>query len=148
MLLQLPLASIRVGQPNSGTAWPLLVEHQKSLDYTKLSIMINSFLKCSQAATKCIDKSTVQKLLGIAQSDHEKQFICYAVFKASGITPTQARKQFGFENMTEKAQQVEACINSVRAIREAIDDLAKTQDEALLATFGIAPDNTAMSSNS
>ena len=83
MLLQLPLASIRVGQPNSGTAYTLLVEHQKSLDYNKFSIMINSLLKCSQAATKCIDKSTVQKLLGIVQSDHKRQCIRYAVFKAS-----------------------------------------------------------------
>ncbi|XP_065884820.1 uncharacterized protein [Dysidea avara] len=50
--------------------------------------------------------------------------------------------------MTEKAQQEEACINSVRAIREAIDDLAKTQDEALLATFGTSPDDNAISSDS
>ena len=95
-----------------------------------------------------IDKSTVQKLLGIAQSDHERQYIRYAVFTASGVTPTQARKQFGFDNMTEKARQVEACINSVRAIREAIDELAKIQDETLLATFGISPDETTVSSDS
>ena len=44
MLLQLPLASIRVGQPNSGTAFTLLVEHQQSVDYDKLSVMINSLL--------------------------------------------------------------------------------------------------------
>lgn len=122
----------------------LLVERQNSLDYEKFSVMINFLLKCSSASTKPIDKSTVQKLLGIAQSDHERQCIHFA----SGITPTQARKQFGFENMNEKAQHVEACIYSVRVIREAIDDLAKTQDEGLLGSFGITPDDATISSDS
>ena len=140
-MLQLPLASIRIGLPSSGRAYTLLVEHQHSLDYEKLSLMINSLLGCSKSPSVIIDKSTVKKLLGIAQSDHERQCIRYAVFKASGVTLTQARKKFGFENMGKKAQHVEVCINSNRAIREAIDDLATTEDEALLASFGIFPDN-------
>ena len=72
-LLQLPLASIRIGEPFSGTVFTLLVEHQRILEYEKLSIMINSLLSCSKSSTVKIDKSTVQKLLGIAQSDHEKE---------------------------------------------------------------------------
>ena len=105
--------------------------------------MINSLLSCSKSSTVKIDKSTVQKLLGIAQSDHEKECTRYAVFKASVVTSTPARKLFGFENIARKAHHVEACINSVGAIREAIDDLATytTEDEALLASFGILPDN-------
>ena len=67
--------------------------------------------------------------------------IRYAVLKASVVTSTQARKLFGFENIARKAHHVEACINSVRAIRKAIDDLATTEDEAILASFGILPDN-------
>ena len=147
-LLQLPIASIRIGQAASGTAFTILMEYHQSVQYDKLSAMISSLLKRPQATTASIDKSTVQSLLGIAQSDHERQCIRYAVYKASGVTPTQARKQFGFDNMTEKAHQVESCIDSVRAIREAIDDLATTQDEALLATFGIGPDDSAVSSES
>ena len=105
-------------------------------------------LGCSKSPNVIIDKSTVKKLLEIAQSDHERQCIRYAVFKASGVTLTQARKKFGFENMGKKAQHVKVCINSNRAIREAIDDLATTEDEALLASFGIFPDNNIMTSDS
>ena len=86
----MPLASIRIGEPFSGTAFTLLVEHQRFLEYEKLSIMINSLLSCSKSSTVKIDKSTVQKLLGIAQSDYEKECTRYAVFKASVVTSTQA----------------------------------------------------------
>lgn len=147
-LLQLPLASIRVGLPSSGTACTLLVEHQHSLDYEKLSLMINSLLACSKSPNVIIDKSAIKKLLGIAQFDHEQQCIRYAVFKASGATSTQARKKFGFENMGKKAQHVEACINSIRVIREATDNLATTEDEALLVSFGIPLDDNIMISGS
>ena len=50
--------------------------------------------------------------------------------------------------MGKKAQHVEPCINSIRVIREAIDDLATTEDEALLVSFGIPLDDNIMISGS
>ena len=52
MLLQLPLVPITIGQPNSGAAFTLLVEHQQFLNYDKLSVML---LKCSRATTERIN---------------------------------------------------------------------------------------------
>ena len=53
------------------------------------------------------------------------------------MTPTQARHQNGFQDIASHASAVEGTIVEAKRIREAIDDLAHVQNNALLATFGI-----------
>ena len=43
-----------------------------------------------------IDKDKIKSLLGLATSDRERELIRYSVLKASYLTQTGARKQFGF----------------------------------------------------
>ena len=76
-------------------------------------------------------------ILTLPQSNRERETIRYAVYKASGVTPNQAHKHFGFDNISSRALEVEKCIAETQEIRAAIDDLAYTQDKALLATYGI-----------
>lgn len=92
-----------------------------------------------------VEKSEVKALLGLAQSDREKEVIRYSVFKASGLTPTAARKQFGFERMHERSERVQECIQEAQNIREAIDKLAAVQDHALLMSMGFSAPSTSES---
>lgn len=59
------------------------------------------------------------------------------MYKASGISQTQARQLYGFENMNSKVFEVEQSLLEAQEIDEAIDNLAHVQDEAFLATFGV-----------
>ena len=78
----------------------------------------------------------MKALLGLAQSDRERELIRYSVFKASGVSSTTARKSFGFEQMNHRAKCVESALEEARCIHEAVEDLARTQDKALLLAMG------------
>ena len=79
----------------------------------------------------------VKMLLSIAQSDRERKCVCYAIYKASGMTPTVVRRVYGFENMQLRSANVEKAVLEIQNIREAISDLASVEDESLLVRFGI-----------
>ena len=68
------------------------------------------------------------------------QCVRYAVFRASGVSATQARKQFGFEKMLERSKRVEACIDHAQYIRKSIDQLAMSKERSVLLSLGINPD--------
>jgi len=93
-------------------------------------------------------KSAVKLLLSIAQSDREWECIRVAIYKASGITPTEARRKFGFQNMETHASAVDKATQEAEIVSKATDDLAKIQDKALPATFGIEPASESDSSES
>ena len=103
---------------------------------------VHCILTEARSRGKCVavmEKSEVKALLGLAQSDHERELIRYSVFKSSGLTPTTARKQFGFERTQERSEHVQECIQEAQNIREAIiDKLTAVQDEALLASMGFS----------
>lgn len=67
------------------------------------------------------------------QREHQSH---YSVFKASGLTLTAARKQFGFDGMQERSKHVQECNQEAQDIREAVDKLAHVQNKALLMTMG------------
>lgn len=64
------------------------------------------------------------------QREHQSH---YSVFKASGLTLTAARKQFGFDGMQERSKHVQECNQEAQDIREAV---AHVQNKALLMTMG------------
>ena len=78
-------------------------------------------------------------LLGLAESDRERECIKYAIFKASGMTATRARHQYRFEHMTEHSARVERAIIEVQQIRETVEDIARIQDKALFSQFWCRP---------
>ena len=51
------------------------------------------------------------------------------------MSVTRARKAFGFESMAERVRRVEGCLEEAKHIREAIDDLARVKDTAILLEF-------------
>lgn len=59
---------------------------------------------------------------------------------ASGMSTTQAHKQFGFDNVLEHSKGMEVCINHALYICESVDKLAIMKERSVLASIGIQPD--------
>ena len=146
-LLQMPLACLRVDY-RPGVSKCFLVEHHPSVNYENLTSLLRCIMERQQPKSSVppLDKATVKSLLGLCQSDKERECIRYAVFKASGVSSTQARKQFGFENMVERSKRVEACIDHAKYIRKSLDELARSRERSVLMSLGIQPDSSDSSS--
>lgn len=140
-LLQIPVAAIRCGNPASGKSKVFLMEvipggsdiYQKGIDF---------YLQGTQQAqlnigTPSMTKDDLKNLLCLAQSDGERECIKYAVFKSSGLTPTAARKFYGFQDVTKRIEKVEQALSEALHIRKAIQDLAEMKDKAILLSQGI-----------
>ncbi len=134
-LLQMPLAAVRVGKPSNGNSYAILTERFKD---ERVGVLVNTMIQAQhQQVPKKLDKGCVRMLLKLAQSDRERECLKYAVVKASGISATEARRRYGFENMTTRLARVEKAITEAQEIREAIESLARIQDKAVLASFGM-----------
>ena len=150
-LLQLPVVSVRMGDPLKGRSYTILLEKFPGIDFGKLTLFLNGMaatMSQPHPKGKVLEKSAVKLLLSIAQSDRERECIRVAIYKASGISPTEARHRYGFQNMEARASAVDKAIQEAQIITEAIDDLAKVQDKAILATFGVEPATETDSSES
>ena len=99
-LLQMPIDALRLGEPSSGYAAVQLMELVPGVDY----FMIFHFLRASPhgGCTPSVSKQELKHLLGLAQSNKERECLLYAEYKASGLSATQARKHFGLDNMSER----------------------------------------------
>lgn len=131
----MPLVAVR---PQSGNSYTILMEKCQGVDYAKISLVLEGLTSTGQRNDDNLDKTCVRMLLSLANSDRERQSLRYAIFKASGMSQTEARCKFGFESMSKRAEKVEQVLEETETIREAIDDLARTQDKVLLETMGIA----------
>ena len=137
-LLQMPLAVIRVGAPEGGRAAWFLIEYAEGVDYINFSHFCQALFRAdSPSPTSSLDKKAIKGLLSLARSDRERELIRYTAFKSSGMTSTAARHRFGFENMKERVERVEDCIEAARKIREVINELSQVQDEAVLIALGL-----------
>lgn len=81
-------------------------------------------------------------------TDRERECIKYAVFKASGLSASAARKFYGFSDMSRRVDRVEQAIEEAQCIRENIQSLAAIQDKAILLTHGITLPSSSSSSES
>ena len=147
MLLQIPLASIRIGEPSSGKSFSVLVEKIHGADSAKIGFFIDSLASSFRGTNqKIMERSCVKMLLGFAQSDRERQCICYAVVKASGISFTAARRRYGFSSISQSVAKIEEAISDAIKIKEAIHDISVIQDSSLLMQFGLVDQESSSSS--
>ena len=135
-LLQMPAVAIRIQGAKKGDSELYLMEKINGLNYEQLSEILS---ENAQKVVKQhgISKQELKQLLTITKTERERELIRYTVFKTSGVTPTKARRWLGFENMQSRALHVESCVQEVQELYEAVESLAKSQDEAVLDTFGI-----------
>ena len=118
----MPLVSVCVGDPAKGRSFTILIEHFQGVDYSRMSSVINGMAGvCSVNHSPNLEKDCVKILLGLAQSDRERECIRYAVFKASGMTATRARQQYEFDRMIECSSCVEQAMIEAQQIHETIE---------------------------
>ena len=134
-LLQMPLACIRLGCPKKGSAW-YLIEFFQGVDYTKFALFAAAALSGKPSGSN-LGRAEIKALLGLAQSDRERELIRYSTFRSSGVSLTAARKQFGFQNMQARILHIEECVKEAYDIRKAIEDLATIENRAVLQTMGV-----------
>ena len=110
------VAAIHVGEPSRGLcAWYLLL-NVEGVNFTQLLHSVE-ILQCSGISTgvgPSFARNMIRPIISLAQSDRERELVRYTAVKASGLSATAARKHFGFQNMAEKSQRVEACIKEAR----------------------------------
>ncbi len=128
VLLQMPLVSIRIGNPDKGHSFSILMEKIDGTDNSRIGNILNSLVNTIPPERIFIDKSAVKALLSIAQSDRERHCMRYAISKASGMNQTAIRRTYGFEQMQQHVASVEKAIVEIQNIRETINDLAKIEE--------------------
>ena len=87
LLLQMPLVCLRLDY-KPGKSECILIEYHDRVNYKNLLQLLQNVIPSAVVDTK-MDKSLLRALLGLCQSDRERESIRYAVFKASGFTSTQ-----------------------------------------------------------
>lgn len=148
LLLQMPLVSIRIGNPKKGHSFSILIEKFSGTDYSKIGSILNSLVNTIPLKETSLEKSMVKALLSIAQSDHERNCIRYAIYKASGMSQTAIQHKYGFEQMQQHAASVEEVILEIQNFRESINDLANIEEKALLLQCGVVFSESSSSSDS
>ena len=134
-LLQLPLVAVTIGISSSGKAEVYLLEALKGLDYAKLTEFMESKM-CSKNRSH-FTKEDMKHLLTLAQSNREREVMRHIICQTSQLSATAACKLYGWQNMTERFATVENYFKEVSDIREAIENIASTQESAVLLSLGI-----------
>ena len=135
-LLQMPLACVRIDF-RAGVSECYILEHRPQTNYESIISLLKNVVHKDSGTRSSLSKHEIKTLLTICQSDRERECIRYAIYKASGVTATQARKQFGFEHMNQRSKQVKEALKHALYIRQAIDKLARTKELAVLHALGI-----------
>ncbi len=147
-LLQLPLVALRVWCPESGLSEVYLFEHYPGVNDRQFLHLLKVFQFERSSKKLAMTKQQLKNILSIAQSDREKECIRYTALVTSGLSATGARRHFGFEGNTERVRRVENAIEEAKEICSAIDSIAKLQEKATLAQFGIEVSDDSDSSSS
>lgn len=138
-LPQVPFVSLGIGDRRKGNYTIYLVEKQCSVQYKVLQSLLNNWINCGEGKSSEVNlsKETVQELLKLAESSGERQRLKYAIVKAAGMSSTQAKETYGFNDISTKIREVESALEDAAAIREAIENIAEIKDQAILDSLGI-----------
>lgn len=132
-LLQMPLVAIRIHQEF------YLMEKFSGVQCSSIVAFLEKNQK--KKANVGVSKPELKELLSLVTNEGDRECVKYTVYKASAITPTQARRLFGMDCMKTRSLKVETAIEEAREIRAAYDDLANCQEQPLLDCYGIAESN-------
>lgn len=81
-----------------------------------------------------MDKELLKSLLQLCESDRERECLKYA---GSGLSATQGRKTYGFDNLSSRLLRVDSAIKYAQYIRKSTEKLCRTKEKALLQSFGL-----------
>lgn len=85
-----------------------------------------AWLATEKRQSVTISKAEVAQLPKFAQSDREQDTIRYALYKASGLTLTGARRELGLQDMDSKSTEIEECIEHCMSIHKEFDQIVST----------------------
>jgi len=74
-VLQMPLACIRLGSSEKGTSSWFLIEYVEGVNYQKFACFAEALVRSEHSSAPTIHKAEVKALLGLAQSDRERELI-------------------------------------------------------------------------
>ena len=136
-LLQMLLASLGIGERSKGNYRVFLVEKNSSVHYNIFKSLLNNLVTGEQKDKTVLSRETVDKLLKLAESEGEKQRLKFAIVGSAGLSSTKAKSIYGFDDMTAKTKKVKDALEEATAIREVIENIAKSNVRALLNSLGI-----------
>ena len=134
--LQMPLVCIRVDY-KPGVHECFLLESVPGVNYQNFIHLFEAATRHTPPHSTSLSKQELKSLLSVCKSDRERACMRYAVFKASGFSATHARKQFGFQNISKQAKDVEDALKQCQFIRDSIEKLMSIQEKFLLLSLGI-----------
>ena len=106
-LLKMPVASLRIGDPNSGASCVYLLELQDNVDYKQVLNLLNQYHSEKSSQDLPFSKTDLKAVLSLATSDKERELIRYTACRVSGLTATAAEKHYGIQGMNERVKRVE-----------------------------------------
>lgn len=125
-----------------------MFEYSKGVNYQQFHCLLNAFHLEANTKKLSMSKQQLKNVLGLAQSDREREIIRYTAVLSSGLSATGARKHFGLDSVEERVKRVENVLEEVKAIRLVYESVATIQESAALAQFGITYNSSASSSES
>jgi hypothetical protein len=146
-LLQMPLATLGIGEKSQGNYSIYLVEKHSTVHYNIFKSLLSNWVSCQRKENSVLSKETVNKLLKLAESDGEKQRFKFAIVGAAGLSSSKAKSIYGFDDMGAKIQKVKNALEEATAIHKVITNIAKSKDCALLNSVGICDSDSSESSD-
>ena len=137
-LLPLPLACVRIDY-RPGQSECFLIEHNEAVDYRNFAEILRNLIP--RTATTSVDRGVVKSMLGLCQTDRERELLRCAVVKSAGLSATQARKQLGFGSMSQRMTRLNEVIKHAEYIRGSVEKLASIKERAVLRSLGINCDS-------
>ena len=133
-LLPMPLACVRIDY-RPGQSECFLIEHNEAVDYRNFAEILRNLIP--RTATTSVDRGVVKSMLGLCQTDRERELLRCAVVKSAGLSATQARKQLGFGSMSQRMTRLNEVIKHAEYIRGSVEKLASIKERAVLRSLGI-----------
>ena len=116
-----------------------ILAKENGIDYTKLQMGMQ--LLKPKSVTQNFSKETLRAVCQMASTEKDAMLIKYAACKAAGKGAKKAKADFGFNDFTQKDALVKESLQQLYEIKNAIEFLSKTEDAAVLASFGIIPED-------
>ena len=104
----MPVAVVRTQASLSGVAELVVMEYVPGVDYSKfLNFLDISKNPPNTACTSSLLKDKPKELLLLARGDRERELVRVAVFQASGLLYTAARRKYGFQDIPIRVENLQ-----------------------------------------
>ena len=150
--LQLPVVIFQCNG-SRGNSPLFITDYKGQTDYKRLMFwiskldLLDTMRQGQQPAAINLDKSTLSALCKLASSDKDRALLKYTACQASGLSSTQARKIYGITDHKAISEKVKVAMKEAEEIREAVLELAKIEELAVLKSLRLTPEDQSVVPN-